>query len=369
MRVRHAAIAIPVAAIAVVAAFTALLPAAPATAAPVALAEGLTLTEHRLDGPAHVQVLTADLATPGLEAVYLNPGTISSTARLSEQATRAGAVAAVNGDFFDLGHTDAPHGTGIRDGVLLHARAKGWNDTAVIGTDHRGRIERVRLDATITLPAGTFPASNLNSGNVAPGGIGVYTPEWGEADLGETVTGAEGVRAVRLRDGAVVETAADAKGTRPGTDTVLIGREAGATTLAALAVGDPVTVAVAPPAGTTAISGNAVILRDGETVAPDGYSPDPRTAVGFSADGARMWLATVDGRSDASVGLTYIDLAGFLAGLGADDALSLDGGGSSTMVARLPGADGFSVRNHPSMGYEREIPNGIGFRTTDNQER
>lgn len=334
-----------------------------ASAAAVELAEGLTLTEHRLEGPVVLQVLAADL-TASLEAVYLNPGTVSSTAPLSEQADRAGAVAAVNGDFFDLAHTDAPHGVGVADGVLLHARAKGWNDTAVIGGDGRGRVETFRLSATATLPDGPVAVGNLNSGNVAQDGVGAYTPVWGEADLAETVKGASEVHAVRVRDGVVAEVADDAGGWRPGADTVLIGREAGAEALAVLAVGDPVTVDVADPGVRTAISGNEVLLRDGETVAPDGYSPNPRTAVGFSADGARMWLVTVDGRSDDSVGMTYVELAGFLARLGADDVLSLDGGGSSTMVARLPGADGLSVRNHPSMGYERDVPNGIGFRIT-----
>jgi len=342
---------------------TAVLVPAQASAAAVGLADGLTFTEHRLDGPVVVQVLAADL-TARLEAVYLNPGTVSSTAPLSEQADRVGAVAAVNGDFFDLAHTDAPHGVGVADGVLLHARAKGWNDTAVIGADGRGRVETFRLSATATLPSGAVQVGNLNSGNVARDGVGAYTPVWGEADLAETVKGASAVRAVRVRDGVVAEVSDDAGGWRPGTDTVLIGREDGAAALGPLAVGDPVTFDVAAPEARTAISGNAVLLRDGETVAPDGYSPNPRTAVGFSADGTRMWLVTVDGRSDDSAGMTYVELAGFLAGLGADDVLSLDGGGSTTMVARLPGADGLSVRNHPSMGYEREVPNGIGFRVT-----
>lgn len=341
----------------------AVLVPAQAGAAALTLAEGLTLTEHRLDGPVVVQVLAADLTAP-LEAVYLNLGTVSSTAPLSEQAERVGAVAAVNGDFFDLAHTDAPHGVGVADGVLLHARAKGWNDTAVIGGDGRGRVETFRLSATAALPDGTVAVGNLNSGNVARDGVGAYTPVWGEADLAETVKGASDVRAVRVRDGVVAEVADEVGGWRPGSDTVLIGREGGAKALGTLAVGDPVGFDVAAPGVRTAISGNEVLLRDGETVAPDGYSPDPRTAVGFSADGTRMWLVTVDGRSDDSVGMTYVELAGFLARLGADDVLSLDGGGSSTMVVRLPGADGLSVRNHPSMGYERDVPNGIGFRIT-----
>ncbi len=53
--------------------------------------------------------------------------------------------------------------------------------------------------------------------------------------------------------------------------------------------------------------------------------------------------------------------------MGAEDGFSLDGGGSSTLVsststlvARAPGADAVTVRNNPSGGVERPVPNGIG---------
>lgn len=46
--------------------------------------------------------------------------------------------------------------------------------------------------------------------------------------------------------------------------------------------------------------------------------------------------------------------------LGADSAVNLDGGGSTTLVARDPGAAAATVRNHPSGGVERPVPNAIG---------
>src|SRR5690606_19975542 len=45
---------------------------------------------------------------------------------------------------------------------------------------------------------------------------------------------------------------------------------------------------------------------------------------------------------------------------GSVDGFSLDGGGSSTLVARTPGAPGVSVRNRPAGGAERPVPNGSG---------
>ncbi|ROT31865.1 hypothetical protein EF879_15540 [Micromonospora sp. HM5-17] len=77
-----------------------------------------------------------------------------------------------------------------------------------------------------------------------------------------------------------------------------------------------------------------------------------------------MWLVVVDGRSTTSVGMTYVELANYMRSLGADDAINLDGGGSSTLVARMPGATSVSVRNTPSDGSQRAVPNGLGFVST-----
>lgn len=49
--------------------------------------------------------------------------------------------------------------------------------------------------------------------------------------------------------------------------------------------------------------------------------------------------------------------------LGAEDAVNLDGGGSSTLTAREAGESLAAVRNHPSGGAERPVPNGIGVFT------
>jgi hypothetical protein len=62
-------------------------------------------------------------------------------------------------------------------------------------------------------------------------------------------------------------------------------------------------------------------------------SRHPRTAVGWDEDLSRLWIVVVDGRREGvSEGMTLAELAGLFEALGAEDALNLDGGGSSTMV-------------------------------------
>jgi exopolysaccharide biosynthesis protein len=85
-----------------------------------------------------------------------------------------------------------------------------------------------------------------------------------------------------------------------------------------------------------------------------------RTAVGLADGGRRVLLLALDGAPEYRTGLTIAEVADTLRDLGARDGFSLDGGGSSTLVAREAGAPAVSVRNHPSGGAERAVPNGIG---------
>jgi exopolysaccharide biosynthesis protein len=105
----------------------------------------------------------------------------------------------------------------------------------------------------------------------------------------------------------------------------------------------------------------AAVMRDGQPLAGlDDTAVAPRTSAGISADGRRLYPLTVDGRSEESQGLTLLELAELMRDLGADDAVNLDGGGSSTLVAREPGDRQVTVQNVPSDGAQRPVPNGVG---------
>ncbi len=59
----------------------------------------------------------------------------------------------------------------------------------------------------------------------------------------------------------------------------------------------------------------------------------PRTAIGVDARGDRLWIVVVDGRQEGySAGMSLPELTELFEALGADEALNLDGGGSSVMV-------------------------------------
>ena len=62
------------------------------------------------------------------------------------------------------------------------------------------------------------------------------------------------------------------------------------------------------------------------------HKRNPRTLAGTDAAG-RTVLVTADGRSTASLGLSITESAKVARSLGLRDAVNLDGGGSTTMVA------------------------------------
>lgn len=121
----------------------------------------------------------------------------------------------------------------------------------------------------------------------------------------------------------------------------------------------------APPAEITqAIAGWPLLVWQGENVAPLDIRRDARTAVGLTADGRELLLFVVDGKTEASQGLAFHELADLMITHGVWDGINLDGGGSTTLV--MAGDDGLpDVLNVPVgnliPGSERPVANHLGI--------
>jgi hypothetical protein len=130
-----------------------------------------------------------------------------------------------------------------------------------------------------------------------------------------------------------------------------------------------------PPVETTdvvtAIGGYGDLLRDAAAVVTKEEASfvdnlHPRTALGIDDDGRTLILVVVDGRQPGySEGVSLPELAEVLRLLGADDAVNLDGGGTTTMVVEEP-AGGFRLVNRPIQGgvpgRERVSASHLGVR-------
>ena len=99
------------------------------------------------------------------------------------------------------------------------------------------------------------------------------------------------------------------------------------------------------------------LITDGEIVSGLEFIAAPRTAVGLKADGTVV-LYTIDGRqSGYSVGTGLLGTAQRLKELGCVAAGALDGGGSTQMVAQMPGDGTLSTVNRPT--ESRKVVNYI----------
>ncbi|MPY56642.1 phosphodiester glycosidase family protein [Streptomyces spongiae] len=380
----------------------ALVGATPASAAPDAteIAPGVEYTDFDIaaaNGVAHAHVLSVDLRDKHVQVGLLHPGAVAARATISRLADSAGAVAGVNGDFFNITETQHPGveatGASVGPAVAAGHRLKaavpngqrfgpalppGTNTEQVfgVGTDRTARLDRLVLEGSIGTTEGTLRLRGLNQYALPEGSIGAFTSDWGAVSRARAVCGTDTDRAapcstdtyeVMVTGGRVVS-AADSPGRGPiasGT-TVLVGREAGAQQLRKLSVGEKVTVRHRLVAAKSrvpyafAIGGYPVLTGGRPLPGLDARVSAVRTAAGIANGGRRMLLLALDGAAEFRTGLTIAEVADTMRELGATDAFSLDGGGSSTLVARASGAAGVSVWNHPSGSAERPVPNGIG---------
>ncbi len=113
-----------------------------------------------------------------------------------------------------------------------------------------------------------------------------------------------------------------------------------------------------------AISGNLMLVEQGQSLPIPQSEPQPRTALGVDKNGNRLIILVVDGRQPGySEGATLTELAEMLLSLGAYQAMNLDGGGSSTLAMERNGKAVLlnTPINHGIPGRQRPVGNHLGI--------
>jgi len=116
------------------------------------------------------------------------------------------------------------------------------------------------------------------------------------------------------------------------------------------------------------VSSGPILIVDGKDARLDEGSFNrnrhPRSAVGTA--GKKVYLVAVDGRNaDNAQGVSLWEFTKIMRWIGAEDALNMDGGGSTTLYAE--GQNGTGIVNHPSDNKkfdregERHIVNALLF--------
>lgn len=320
------------------------------------------------------QFLNVDLSKRAVGTDLLTSGPVASGGPLSVAANKAGAVAGVNGEFFDIGASNAALGGEVQNGQLVKSADISGRQHVGVSKDGIAQLVDLTVNANANFGGADHKVLSLNAANgggVPADGLIAFTPAWGDYSRNGGLTGVpnDQIAEVLVKNGSVVSVTPNGPagaGTIADDSFVLVGRGASATALRTLQPGDPVKLDydLADNAAKTmkfALGHGGTIVSGGKVVSGLDTSIAPRTALGFKNGGKTLVLATWDGPGGTGKGGVGIDEeARDLAAMGVETAVNLDGGGSSTMVARALGEDAATVRNVPSDGHERNDPNGVG---------
>ena len=284
-------------------------------------------------------------------------GTILGRQTVSGIARDTNAAAAVNASYF------------AANGVILGVTKI---DGVIVGTTYYERsafgvmpdgsfvFGKVSYNGAVKIDQVTLPVSGVNAER-GEDGLVIYNRAYGRT----TGTNPYGLEYV-IREGRVAEIntndsaipsdgyvvsvhgssmdAFAAAGTRLGDPAVLLEQTGAMWDRAVHIVG----------AGPRLVENGAVHMTAGEEQFPGDirYGRAPRSAVGVTKEG-KIVFAVVDGRQSHSHGLTLTEFAELLLKFGVQNAINLDGGGSSALYVNG------DVVNSPSDGTERAVGSAL----------
>jgi hypothetical protein len=321
-------------------------------------------------GPWRLNVLEVDLRRPGLSIRGVRAhDSFRGREKVSSMVARykgpGKAVAAVNGDFFDVKvGTGQSENNVVIEGVMSKGVKKTDSPYDTFDNAHsqfaidwlnRPRIDRFGLDARILAPSGRTMA-HLDGVNYWPdsSALVLYTPAMADSTpsdsagrhvvslplrmirrVGDTLI----FQAGRVREGGSVRLSPGGVLAAGGKRTSELKR------IASRAKSLTVVLGLTPRGKNlrTVVGGWPRLVREGKSVAEyadivEGTFPrfssgrHPRTAVGFSRDSSTLFLITVDGRAESDAGMSLAEMATMMVRLGVYEGMNMDGGGSTTMV-------------------------------------
>ncbi|MCI5675480.1 MAG: phosphodiester glycosidase family protein [Ezakiella sp.] len=332
------------------------------------ISEGVSLDkimDFSSNGVRNINVVRFNISNDKVELIPIyNNNTASQGMAVTKMVDGFGAVAGINGDFFNY-NPRAPLGMAISNGEMIYSNSDSSDPTpSIIMNKSTNSMDVGRFDINMKLVftgaqgVKEIPLGLINKPN-GYGSTGMYTRAWGNSSRGgKTNSQTE----VAVSGGVVID--------RKDQDTPMAIPEGGYVVnikdgLYLPSVGDKVELQIT---GVNindisfAIGAGSVILKDGvvQNAGINIAGNHPRTAMGFNKNTGEIYLVTVDGRSIYH-GMDTTELAELLKRLGATEAVNLDGGGSTTLAIRDVNTGKAKVENHISS--ERAVMNGVGVKS------
>ncbi|WP_050179736.1 phosphodiester glycosidase family protein [Domibacillus robiginosus] len=356
------------------------------------VSNGVTYTEIVEEGtaPQSVRVMEIDATDPYTKVKAGVPNPLNKLVQTSKQALAASeegheVIGAINGSFFNREpmplYFVAIDNYLVNGGTVETSKNEFVSQQIAFGMNKEGKGQIDHYSTTFTYSHnGTTRTMAGHNGQRSPDETMIYTPNFssgitttnpygyevivdgaGDPSLqfGGTLTGkVTGFRPYGQADGAVI----------PKNGFVLSAHGKEADALKSMKIGDTVSVSVDVDekwqGADFMIGSGPLLVRDGKSVLAESMNPNspkakekaPRTAVAIDKTGEKVAFITVDGRQPGySTGMSLSDFADYIQSLGYDRALNMDGGGSTTMLAREPGDFTATIQNKPSDPWERPV--------------
>ncbi len=327
----------------------------------------------------NINVIRADLSDKYTKVQPINSENgVSNRTPLSAMIKSSGAIAGVNGDFFYMGDPTYTYGALIKDGNMVTSPLPFSYGYPTVSKLLDGSVNISVWNPKITLYAADSTALDvvvLNKTSSIDWGPTVLTTDWNKTSPGYT-------------DKDIVEVVVDnnmVTDVRKNQPSVAIPKQgfviasSNAATMDQLQKsfipGQPVSLNIeldfSPDQVDWSYGALNYLVKDGQLndVSNEVLGSNPRTAIGFNKDNTEMIMVTIDGRNKNYTGVKQTELAEIMVGLGAYNAVNMDGGGSTTMGVDFLKNSNVTVVNIPSDGRERKIASGVGVFNTSPESK
>ncbi|MEX2459796.1 MAG: stalk domain-containing protein [Paenibacillaceae bacterium] len=343
----------------------------------------------------NVSVVQIDLQSPyvSLDVMTGVNNQLTKKHTVRNMANTTGAVAGINGDFFNTQAEGVPLGAEISQGVIVSSpqlETPGYYNFAITA-DNKPVVDMFSFQGQIqTVDGAVFPLNGVNKSyywtesptvhHSHDNSMFVYTSAWGQN--GRAVDRIADLIEVLVQNDVIQQIAA--KGALPmiaPTDGYILRAEGTAAKFVRehMKVGDPITATygITPVDPTKTydtksfkmmIGGQTILVDNGKPAVNSRTSAEiggyrSRTGVGYSQDQRYAYLITAEASND-SAGASLAEFQQIMIAAGVWKGMNLDGGGSTQMVARPLGETSVQVVNQTENNFERKIVNSLGVYST-----
>jgi exopolysaccharide biosynthesis protein len=333
-------------------------------------------TTHK--GPLSINVLKVSLRNSNIKIDTLsNTSSLIQTSRIDHLVKNSGAIAGINGGFFEMISPRYPIGPVIQNNQLVSLDYH-FNEyskslaTFQLDLENHPLIsfwERPSIEI-LTSKGTSIPIEQYNKMTpYAKGGFSMYDKHWGSTIISTPIDSI----LILVKNQKILEIGKSVEGRSTlDLDYYLVSSGQNKDFVEKnFSIGEPLSLKIENKQNIKnihmAITGSAPLLQNG--VIPKSFSfnipgSQPRSAIGWDVSANTLFLVTVDGRQEESIGMTLTELSHFMIELGCFNALNLDGGGSTSLAVKNNHTQKVEIVNSPSDGVPRNISTGIGIFVT-----